>query len=100
MNARHAFAAAILVWYATDVGHTSWHVHHGDTIGTLIAEIAIDAGLAFAAASAVWLPLSLGRSIGGLAALLVGAFSLVRGISPKFPESAGGFRLARSPVPR
>jgi|SRR6266540_7119546 len=81
MRSQRPLLLAIVVWLVTDVAHTIWHVANGDSIGTLVGELAIDAVLAFIAAAALWLPDRMRRPVGGAAALLVGAWSIIRGIS-------------------
>jgi hypothetical protein len=91
MRMQRPLLTAIAIWLAVDVAHTIWHVAHGDSPGTLIAQLAIDAALAFAAASALWLPGRLRRPLGGSAALLIGAFSIARGISGTVSAEGGAW---------
>ena len=80
MRSQRPLLLAIVVWLVTDVAHTIWHVANGDSIGTLVGALAIDAVLAFIAAAALWLPDRMRRPVGGAATLLVGAWSIIRGI--------------------
>jgi hypothetical protein len=88
---QRALLTAIAIGLATDLAHTIWHVANGDSLGTLIAQLAIDAALAFVAASALWLPGRLRRPLGGAAALLIGAFSIARGISGTASAEGGAW---------